>query len=448
MSLRLKLVLALLLSGLTAVLAVGGVAYLELHRKFASLQARQALASFRSEVQEYLKTHQGRWPADGDMSEFLGALMDRERRRHAVAVAIAPQELPDRAQPPPPPGPGSRPGAQAMEPTPGGPVRPEPFYRFVLTDADYLVLLGAGRYDQGRPLPPPGRALAEPVSLDGRTVAYVSIEGALAPGPEDEAYLRIMRQALLYGGLGALALLLLLGLLLGQGLSADLRRLTTAVRGMQAGALRQRVLVRGGGEVAALSAAFNGMSEALASGAEALRASHATITQQAAQLRELSLRDALTGLYNRRHFDAALPQLFELSCRHDHALTVVVADIDHFKRINDGHSHAVGDAVLRQVAQLLRDQLRASDLLARWGGEEFVIALPETPLAAAAALCEKLRQSVAAHDWSAFAPDLQVSLSFGLCAELQAGSAAAMLARADAQLYRAKQGGRNRVCHA
>lgn len=427
MSLRVKLVLALLLTGLAAVLTVGGVAYHALQSKFASMQAHQAREHFRANVAEYLAQRGGWQP--GEHGRELGDFIAQQ------GVGRGQRREPPRR----PPEPGERQGGPREER--GG----RPQFRFILTDGDYRVLMGAGIYRDGELLPEAARAQAEPVEVYGRVQAYVSTEGVLSPGPEDEAYLAIMRQALCYGAGGALGLALLLGLLLGQGLSAPLRRLTDAVQAMRGGDLRQRVAPGGGLEVRSLALAFNEMSEALASSHEALHASHTTISAQAAQLQELSLRDALTGLHNRRHFDATLGPLYEQSRRHGHALSLVVADIDWFKRINDRYSHAMGDVVLRQVAELMRTHLRASDLLARWGGEEFVIALPETSLPAAAALCEKLRALVAQFPWEQLAEGLQVTLSMGLSAEMEPGTAEAMLARADARLYAAKAAGRNRV---
>ncbi|MBB2487877.1 diguanylate cyclase [Mitsuaria sp. WAJ17] len=310
------------------------------------------------------------------------------------------------------------------------------------------MLLGAGSYPRGEALPEAQRALAKAVRVGGEVRAYVSAEGVLSPGQDDLAYLAAMRQALLVGALAATVLAALLGLLLGTGLSARLRRLTQAVRRMHAGELLQRVDARGSAEIEALAQAFNHMSEALAHSDAELRASHATISSQARQLKELSIRDALTGLHNRRHFDESVRQMFEDCRRQGQDLTLVLADIDWFKRINDQYSHAVGDEVLRRVAALLERQFGGARLLARYGGEEFVMALPQTPLREAADVCERLRASVAAQDWSQLAPHLQVSLSMGLAADPAAASAAALLEQADAQLYRAKDAGRNRVCHA
>jgi diguanylate cyclase (GGDEF)-like protein len=122
-----------------------------------------------------------------------------------------------------------------------------------------------------------------------------------------------------------------------------------------------------------------------------LQEQNQTILQQAAMLQEISVRDGLTKLYNRRHFDEQAALLFAGAKRYDQPLTIMLGDIDHFKKVNDQFSHATGDEVLRQVARLLQDNTRASDIVARYGGEEFVLALPQTPLPQAAAFCEKLR---------------------------------------------------------
>ncbi len=165
-----------------------------------------------------------------------------------------------------------------------------------------------------------------------------------------------------------------------------------------------------------------------------------------AELERHSFEDALTLVANRRAFEQRLALELERARRHRSPLALVLIDVDHFKQINDGHSHGVGDAVLRQVAQLLRAPLRQPDLLARLGGDEFVLLLPDTELAGAIALSEKLCRSVAAHDWQTLAAELRVTLSLGAAPlSPEAPSAEALLQAADAALYRAKAAGRNRA---
>ncbi|WP_229219959.1 GGDEF domain-containing protein [Rugamonas fusca] len=360
--------------------------------------------------------------------------------------------------PPPPPGAGPadaggrEPGGQRpgeRPPPPPGP-RPgnEPPFHFIVADQDYKVLLGAGVYRPGEALPAAARKDARPVMVAGQVAAYISPEGVFTPSKEELQYLAAMREALLAGVTGAAVLALVLGVLLSKRLSRTLSSLTDAVRAMHGGSLLQRVPVHGKDEVAALANAFNAMSEQLARSHKELSASHQTILEQADQLRELSVRDALTKLYNRRHFDEQATTLFNQAVRHKRPLSLVIGDIDFFKRINDQYSHATGDAVLRQVGEILRGHMRLSDLVARYGGEEFVIALPETALPQAAALCDKLRHLIEGFPWHEVQPGLKVTMSMGVYADLAAGTAEAMLQQADALLYRAKESGRNQVCFA
>ncbi|MBA4343685.1 MAG: hypothetical protein C0423_16220 [Methylibium sp.] len=172
-----------------------------------------------------------------------------------------------------------------------------------------------------------------------------------------------------------------------------------------------------------------------------------------AELERHSLEDSLTEVANRRAFEQRLGLETERSLRQHSPLALVLIDVDHFKQINDGHSHGVGDAVLRTVAWQMRRQLRQTDLLARFGGDEFALLLPDTPAEPALQLCEKLRQAVLAHDWSVLSDGLQVTLSIGVAAQSPARAAdashdaagKALTEAADAALYRAKAAGRNCV---
>ena len=349
----------------------------------------------------------------------------------------------DERRPPPPEAGRDR----GQERGPGRP-RQEPPFRFILTDPDYKVLLGAGLYGRDTLLPADVRAKARPIEVNGKVAAYVSPEGVVTPSRQELEFLAAMRSSLAAGAAGAALLALGLGLALSRGLSSRLSRLTSAVRAMHGGSLRQQVPVQGKDEVATLASAFNEMSEQLARSHEELQASHQTILQQADQLRELSIRDALTSLYNRRHFDEQANTLYNQAVRHKRPLSLVIGDIDFFKKINDNYSHATGDAVLRRVGAILRQHVRLSDLVARYGGEEFVLALPETDLLQAAALCDKLRQIIEEHPWHEVEPGLKVTMSMGVFADYAVGTAEAMLQKADALLYQAKETGRNRVCHA
>lgn len=176
-----------------------------------------------------------------------------------------------------------------------------------------------------------------------------------------------------------------------------------------------------------------------------LAEANARLAHQAHELAELSRRDPLTGLLNRRHLDERLAEEFDRARRYGSPLSVAMLDVDHFKAVNDGHSHAVGDEVLRRVAELLSSSVRRSDLAARYGGEEFALVFPETELAAAAAACEKLRVSIETHPWGALAAGLTVTVSAGVAAGTDLPSWERLLSAADARLYEAKRDGRNCV---
>jgi diguanylate cyclase (GGDEF)-like protein len=169
-----------------------------------------------------------------------------------------------------------------------------------------------------------------------------------------------------------------------------------------------------------------------------------TLRLQAEQLERLAAEDALTGLANRRTLEHLLPREIERARRYAHPISVAFADIDHFKLVNDRFGHAIGDLVLKRIAQIFLEQCRTMDVIARFGGEEFVLVLPETSLEDAIQLCERIRASIEQHDWNSIRPGLEITMSFGVNAET-ALEAEAMLDAADTQLYTAKQRGRNRV---
>lgn len=154
--------------------------------------------------------------------------------------------------------------------------------------------------------------------------------------------------------------------------------------------------------------------------------------------------DSLTLLANRRYVDRRLAELAEQARQTGRPLTLMMADIDHFKRVNDTHGHLVGNDVLRLTAELLRGVCRASDVVARYGGEEFLILLPDTPLTDAAAMAERIRLAVEQHTWAELHPGLALTISIGV-ATLGERTPDEAVAEADRMLYAAKNAGRNRV---
>jgi diguanylate cyclase (GGDEF)-like protein len=164
-------------------------------------------------------------------------------------------------------------------------------------------------------------------------------------------------------------------------------------------------------------------------------------------LRRQSVLDPLTGLFNRRHFDAALKRELARARRKNVPVSLVLVDIDHFKRVNDDYGHAIGDAVLRTIAQQLRLGIREGDIACRYGGEEMVLLLPECTAADASKRAEAIRVALAAitPNPEGEGPE-SVTASFGVAAyPVHAQDAEALFWAADKALYRAKQYGRNRV---
>ena len=163
-------------------------------------------------------------------------------------------------------------------------------------------------------------------------------------------------------------------------------------------------------------------------------------------LEELSIRDSLTGLYNRRYLDVFLEQeLLRVQQNHS-TLSVALFDLDNFKYLNDRFSHQVGDYALKEVARIMQEVARPTDVAVRYGGEELVLVMPDTPLAEAEDISETIREAVAAFAWTKYRPHLTVTTSIGISDTVDATHPGQLLAAADIFLYRAKTLGKNRIC--
>lgn len=170
------------------------------------------------------------------------------------------------------------------------------------------------------------------------------------------------------------------------------------------------------------------------------------------KLKLLGLMDPLTGVHNRRYFDERLDEEADRCLRENSTLSCLFLDIDFFKQFNDNHGHHIGDLVLRDVASLIKRQMRSSDVMARFGGEEFAALLVRTDKQEAMEIAERIRHSIASHKaLDATGSALQITISIG-CSSLHADpnvlpqhAARHLLQQADKALYRAKQQGRNRV---
>jgi diguanylate cyclase (GGDEF)-like protein len=164
------------------------------------------------------------------------------------------------------------------------------------------------------------------------------------------------------------------------------------------------------------------------------------------KLELMAITDPLTGIYNRRHFEKIVKTEFSKAVRYKHPLSCLMIDVDHFKRINDRYGHDAGDSVLREVTELMSSSLREIDVLARWGGEEFIILLPNTMGDNARPVAERILKNISSHKFAKLPDNETVTVSIGVAVtDRDIKNWEKLIKQADDALYRAKARGRNRV---
>jgi diguanylate cyclase (GGDEF)-like protein len=301
----------------------------------------------------------------------------------------------------------------------------------------------------------------------GQPVAWLMVE----PPRAEQAWLLdalcLAKQYLFVFG-GALALIASLTMVLL--LQSQLRRFSVVIQRLASGDWDARVAYPARDEFGYLARAFNQMAHQLQQAFEAQEQQREELLAQKAELEQMhrqlqqahqelatlnaelleanralaqaAVTDGLTGLKNHRAFQESLHSAAQMAERLQQPLSLVMFDIDHFKQFNDTFGHPAGDELLRQVAQVLRESARAYDVAARYGGEEFALLLPNTALEQAVQVAERLRQQIRAIE----NPHAPVSASFGVATYRRGTPPATLVYEADAALYRAKRGGRDRVC--
>jgi len=163
------------------------------------------------------------------------------------------------------------------------------------------------------------------------------------------------------------------------------------------------------------------------------------------ELEEMAIKDPLTGLYNHRHLHKCLNEEMARSSRYHHKFLALMADVDHFKKVNDTHGHLFGDFVLKRVANLLDDNLRLTDTVFRYGGEEFFAILPETEKKEGLTVVNRLLDCIRSHDFSCDGHTARITFSIGLALfPDEAQDSSGLIGLADRRLYRAKKAGRDR----
>lgn len=330
------------------------------------------------------------------------------------------------------------------------------------------ALAGQARLPQALPLEPgkpyselrwdDGRSyLASVAAVDSRTphnlgwhiVVRQPLEQALEPA-------HALRNRLLALGLLAALVFGMVAVRLARAFSRPIEQLAEAARRIERGDNQADFPQEGQlAEVEQLSQSIRSMTHTLLAHEQELEAMNHSLEDQVQQrtaalaaanreLEQLATRDALTGVHNRRRFDARLDECFAAAHRTAQGFAVLLLDADHFKLVNDTYGHPTGDAVLQQMARLLTESTRSVDFVARYGGEEFVVLLPHTPDGEGAlAVAEKIRTAIAD---DAFPGPGRMTISIGAATWQPADpDAATLVQRADAALYQAKAGGRNRA---
>jgi diguanylate cyclase (GGDEF)-like protein len=272
--------------------------------------------------------------------------------------------------------------------------------------------------------------------------------GVVAELDQDKAYAEVFR-------LRNLTIALIVGLLLVVGFAAyilgltivrPLNRLITAASQVASGNLDVNVPVLGRGELGYTTEVFNHMVTRLRQAREELGAMNRTLRDRNRELHEISITDSLTGLYNRNHTMEVLTKEVARAERYQRPLALLMIDVDHFKLYNDTCGHLAGDEVLRNIATIFRRCTRESDCVGRYGGEEFLIILPETGGDDAGGIAERIRLHLAEEDFPAGPQKLKITISGGIASFPRNGrSPESLLKSADAALYEAKNRGRNRV---
>jgi len=453
-SLRSKIILSMILMSFVGIALTALTARSLMVQRFNELGRDPLAESFMNEVIAYYSEY-GSWEAALAAESHIEFVIRKRETGELPPPVLTPED-----QPPalwtegdgvllfgPPAGPMGLPGGQRF----GGtrPPRPPAGSEPTLPPPPFLVLDTEGRAMlspipglEGELVPEVRLEDTIPVEYSGQVIGYLYSDARAALNRQHRLHLVAINDSWWITLLVVVGLSIPIGIIFGNRLGAPIDRLDRAIRAMQPGALKQNVPVSSSDELGHLSASFNQMSADLSNAYEELENSRQL-------MEEMSLQDPLTQLPNRRSFDESTNLVLTQAYRHNRPCVLAMIDIDRFKLINDNYSHATGDKVLKLLADLLRANLREVDILARYGGEEFLVLFPETDLSEAYKLMERLRETVAEHQWHDIDESLRITLSAGLVEvdinDTSSNTLTKAFNAADKKLYLAKDNGRNRT---
>ena len=247
------------------------------------------------------------------------------------------------------------------------------------------------------------------------------------------------RRQIILMALGLAGLFLVPALLLARALVLPLEQLSRVSRRIRAGKPGLQVKTRIGGELGEFISTFNSMSVSLEESLE-------EITAKNEELRVMSITDPLTGRYNRRYIEDYLGRELELAIRTQDPLTILMIDLDHFKEYNDTYGHVAGDMALKLLSDILVETVRKTDVVARYGGEEWIICLSHTSSEGGAMIAEKLRKAVEKNVFTLKGQETRITVSIGIATAPEDGTNyGAIVEAADTAMYLAKASGRNQI---
>lgn len=280
------------------------------------------------------------------------------------------------------------------------------------------------------------QSVVQPIIEQLQTLITLN-EGQLYTRLEEADNLKKLNQSLSVGVILLVTFIsALLVFVLNQNIILPINRLMDGVRKFANGNFSAQVPVLSRDEIGELSGAFNVMAK--------------NIKNDRQKLTALTITDEKTGLYNYRYFKQTISEEMKRAERYGRNLSLVMMDIDYFKHYNDTNGHAMGDLLLKELAGLLKDSVRETDLVARFGGEEFVLMLPETPRETAFKLADNIRLRIKNHSFPMEEKqpnkDLTVSMGVAPFPSKNILTSDALIEKADQALYKAKKRGRNRVC--